>query len=149
MRTWAHGRRWPRGRTGARGRGGGARAGGGPAGGGGGRGPGEARGTGGGGGGGGGGARRRGGGGAGGGAGGEHRDPDNTTAGDVASRELVTVTPDDGLDNVVRLMREHAVRRLPVVEQGHPVGMVTLGDMAMERDERSALADISAEPPNE
>jgi CBS domain-containing protein len=79
----------------------------------------------------------------------EHRDPDNTTAGDVASKELVTVTPDDGLDSVVRLMREHAVRRLPVVEQGHPVGMVSLGDMAMERDERSALADISAEPPNE
>lgn len=79
----------------------------------------------------------------------EHRDPDRTTAGDVASRDLVTVSPDDRLDEAVRLMRERSVRRLPVVEQGHPVGMVSLGDLAMERDERSALADISAEPPNE
>jgi CBS domain-containing protein len=79
----------------------------------------------------------------------EHRDPDRTTAGEVASRDLVTVSPDDRLEEAVRLMRERSVRRLPVVEQGHPVGMVSLGDLAMERDERSALADISAEPPNE
>ena len=79
----------------------------------------------------------------------EHRDPDRTTAGDVASRDLVTVSPDDRLDEAVRLMRGRSVRRLPVVEQGHPVGMVSLGDLAMEADERSALADISAEPPNE
>ena len=48
----------------------------------------------------------------------------------------------------VTLMREHAVRRLPVTEQGRIVGVVSLGDLAMERDERSALTDISAEPPN-
>ncbi|MFD0855548.1 CBS domain-containing protein, partial [Actinomadura adrarensis] len=40
------------------------------------------------------------------------------------------------------------VRRLPVVENGHPVGIVSLGDLAMEEDERSALADISAAKPN-
>jgi signal-transduction protein with cAMP-binding, CBS, and nucleotidyltransferase domain len=45
-------------------------------------------------------------------------------------------------------MREHAVRRLPVVEGGRPVGIVALGDLAMERDPVSALGDISAAKPN-
>jgi CBS domain-containing protein len=45
-------------------------------------------------------------------------------------------------------MRKHSVRRVPVVEDGRPVGVLSLGDMAMERDERSALADISAGQPN-
>lgn len=46
-------------------------------------------------------------------------------------------------------MRERAVRRLPVVENDKPVGIVSIGDLAIERDERSALADISAAPPDE
>ena len=40
------------------------------------------------------------------------------------------------------------MRRLPVVEDGKPVGIVSLGDLAIERDEDSALADISAAAPN-
>jgi CBS domain-containing protein len=44
-------------------------------------------------------------------------------------------------------MREHAVRRLPVVEDGRLVGMVSLGDLAVAQDPTSALAEISrAEP---
>ena len=45
-------------------------------------------------------------------------------------------------------MRERAVRRLPVVKRGRAVGIVTLGDLAIEEDEKSALADVSAAPPN-
>ena len=48
----------------------------------------------------------------------------------------------------VRLMREHAIRRLPVVSRGRVVGIVTIGDLALERDRDSALADVSAAPPN-
>jgi CBS domain-containing protein len=48
------------------------------------------------------------------------------------------------LDQVVGLMRKHSVRRLPVLQKGRAVGIVSLGDLAMERDEGSALADISA-----
>jgi CBS domain-containing protein len=44
-------------------------------------------------------------------------------------------------------MRSKAIRRLPVVEGGQPVGMVSLGDLAVERDPGSALGDISAVPP--
>ncbi|WP_046730438.1 CBS domain-containing protein [Streptomyces humi] len=78
----------------------------------------------------------------------EGADPDRTTIMQAASTDLVTVTPDDSLDQAVRLMREHAVRRLPVVDGDRPVGILALGDLAMERDERSALGDISAARPN-
>jgi CBS domain-containing protein len=76
------------------------------------------------------------------------RDPATTLAGEICSPDLVAVAPDDDADTVVQLMRDRAVRRVPVVEDGHPVGVLSIGDMALERDERSALADISAQPPN-
>ena len=56
--------------------------------------------------------------------------------------------PDTEVDDAVRLMREKALRRLPVVEDGRPIGIVSLGDLAIARDPMSALADISAAPPN-
>ncbi|WP_017537497.1 MULTISPECIES: CBS domain-containing protein [Nocardiopsis] len=58
--------------------------------------------------------------------------------------QTVTVGPQTRVGEAVRLMREHSVRRLPVVEEGRPLGVVSLGDLAVERDPRSALADISA-----
>jgi hypothetical protein len=45
-------------------------------------------------------------------------------------------------------MRDRAVRRLPVMQEGQPVGIVSLGDLALERDRRSALGEISAAPAN-
>jgi CBS domain-containing protein len=79
----------------------------------------------------------------------EGRDPHTTTLTDITSRELTTVSPDDPIDTAVRLIREHAIRRLPVVSSGRVVGIVTLGDLALERDRGSALAEVSAAPPNE
>jgi CBS domain-containing protein len=76
------------------------------------------------------------------------RDPDSTTVGDICSRDLTTVGPDDSVGHAVSLMREKAIRRLPVVEAGAGVGIVSIGDVAVDRDRRSALADISAAPPN-
>jgi CBS domain-containing protein len=58
------------------------------------------------------------------------------------------VSPEDDIDRAVALMRDKALRRLPVVESGQPVGIVSIGDLAVERDSTSALADISAAPPN-
>ncbi|MFJ7149142.1 CBS domain-containing protein [Streptomyces sp. NPDC100445] len=74
---------------------------------------------------------------------------EDRTVADACSEDLVGVAPDDDIDRAVALMREHAVRRLPVVEDGRPVGIVSLGDLAVERDTDSALADISATEPNE
>jgi CBS domain-containing protein len=75
-------------------------------------------------------------------------DPSQVRVGDVVSRELATVTPDEPVERVVQLMREKAIRRIPVVEDGKPVGVVSIGDLAIQRDADSALADISEEPPN-
>lgn len=76
------------------------------------------------------------------------RDLTKTTLAEVCSPELVTAKPDENADTAVQRMREHGVRRIPVVDGGRPVGVLSLGDMAIERDERSALADISAKAPN-
>ncbi|QTE02416.1 CBS domain-containing protein [Streptomyces cyanogenus] len=78
----------------------------------------------------------------------EGADPEQTTVIQAGSEDLVTVGPDDSLDRALGLMREHAVRRLPVVEGDRPVGIVSLGDMAIERGEDTALGDISAARPN-
>jgi CBS domain-containing protein len=71
-----------------------------------------------------------------------------TPVGDVTSRDLTTIAPDATLEDAVELMRERSIRRLPVVEAGRAVGIVSLGDLALERDPDSALGDISAAPPN-
>ncbi len=75
-------------------------------------------------------------------------DPEETTVVQACSEDLVTVRPDDELDLAVRLMREHAVRRVPVVDGEQPVGVLSLGDVALERDPDSALADIGVARPN-
>jgi CBS domain-containing protein len=62
----------------------------------------------------------------------EGRDPQGTSAGDVASRELVTVDPQQSLDEALRLMAKHQVRRLPVCEEdGRLVGIVAQADVAL------------------
>lgn len=80
----------------------------------------------------------------------EGSDPNNMTVADACSEDLVTVGPDDDLTLAVEVMREHSVRRVPVIdEEQHPVGIVSLGDLAIERDSGSALGDISAARSNQ
>jgi CBS domain-containing protein len=79
----------------------------------------------------------------------EDRPPTVTLLRDMASKELATVSPDDSIADAVRIMRKQALRRIPVVDGGRPVGIVSIGDLAVERDTDSALADISASEPNE
>ncbi|MFN2614441.1 MAG: CBS domain-containing protein [Actinomycetota bacterium] len=75
-------------------------------------------------------------------------DPKSMKIGEICSSDIVTVTPQDDDKKAVRLMRERAVRRLPVVDGKKAVGVVSIGDLALEKDPSSALADISASPPN-
>ncbi|MFI2351578.1 CBS domain-containing protein [Streptomyces sp. NPDC019443] len=79
----------------------------------------------------------------------EGRNVDEATVSQACSADLVAVSPDDDIDRAVQLMREQAVRRLPVVENERPVGIVSLGDLAIERDPSSALGDISSAEPNQ
>jgi CBS domain-containing protein len=61
----------------------------------------------------------------------EGRDANSTKAIDVASRDLVTIDPQQDLDEALRLMARHQVRRLPVVEEdGRLVGIVAQADIA-------------------
>ena len=63
----------------------------------------------------------------------ESRDPQGTKVDEIASREIVTVDPDQDLDEALKLMARHQVRRLPVVEEdGRPVGMLSQADVARE-----------------
>ena len=78
----------------------------------------------------------------------EGKDPDEVTVGDVATTDLHTLSPDDTVEDAIALVRQHDIRRVPVVEGARPVGIVSIGDLAVERDEDSALADLSASSGN-
>lgn len=67
----------------------------------------------------------------------ERRDPQTVKVADVASRELVTVEPEQDLDEALALMARHQVRRLPVVEAGQLVGMLAQADVALEAKEKN------------
>jgi CBS domain-containing protein len=78
----------------------------------------------------------------------EAQNPAATTLATICSHSLLTVTPTDSIEEAMRLMRLHAIRRLPVVEAGKAVGIVSLGDLAVERDPKSVLGKISDAPPD-
>jgi CBS domain-containing protein len=78
----------------------------------------------------------------------ERKDPSSTKVGDVASRDVASLTPDQTVEEAIKIVREQNVRRIPVVQDGRPAGIVSIGDLAIERDTESALADISSEPAN-
>lgn len=78
----------------------------------------------------------------------DDKDTNSTPVKDVCSASLHYLTPDNSVDDAIEMMRRESVRRLPVLQNGQPVGVVSLGDLAMERDPSSALADISAASSN-
>ncbi len=75
-------------------------------------------------------------------------DPKQLKIEDVCSDEVSAIDSAQPVAQAVAMMRDRAIRRLPVVDDGRLVGVVSLGDLAMERDPESALADISGAPPN-
>ena len=80
----------------------------------------------------------------------EAADPKTTSVGDVFSRDLISVEPDDDLEEAVQLMASHQVRRLPVVEDGRLVGIVAQADIALslrENEQRTGeLVEAISEP---
>ncbi|MEW1871688.1 CBS domain-containing protein [Streptomyces caelestis] len=69
------------------------------------------------------------------------------TVAEACGSELVTVAPDDDVDRAVHLMRSKELRRLPVVDDGQPVGIIALGDLVAERDPASAPGRTGAADP--
>jgi CBS domain-containing protein len=79
----------------------------------------------------------------------EGRDPEATTVGEVMTRELVTVRPEDTIQQAALLMRDRAVRRLLVCDDDQGlVGVVSIGDLAERIDPESVLGGISSAEPN-
>lgn len=62
--------------------------------------------------------------------------------GDVASRDPVTVEPGEDLDDAMDLMARHRIRRLPVVEDGRLVGVVSQADVALGAKEAQTGAVV-------
>jgi CBS domain-containing protein len=72
----------------------------------------------------------------------EGEGPDSPV-GPLCSGELVGVAAGADVEQADRLMREHAVRRLPVIDDGQVVGIVSMGDLAISGDADSSLAAVS------
>ena len=66
----------------------------------------------------------------------EGKDPQSVRVREIASTDVVTVDPQQDLDEALRLMATHQVRRLPVVEGGRLVGIVAQADVAREADDK-------------
>jgi signal-transduction protein with cAMP-binding, CBS, and nucleotidyltransferase domain len=64
--------------------------------------------------------------------------------GPLSSGNLIGVDADADVREAMRLMREHAVRRLPVLENGQVAGIVSLGDLAMLDEPALSFAQLSA-----
>jgi CBS domain-containing protein len=78
----------------------------------------------------------------------EGADPNATSVEDVYSRDLISVGPDQDLDEALQLMARHQVRRLPVVENDRLVGIVAQADIALAENETKTgqLVEAISEP---
>ena len=72
-----------------------------------------------------------------------------TPLSEVCTNEPQCLAPDSDIREAVELMEGKAIRRIPVVDEGRPVGIVSLGDLAVALDRDSALGKISAAPPSQ
>jgi len=73
--------------------------------------------------------------------------PGSTQVTDIMSSDMVTATQDMSIDEAAKLMAEHQIRRLPIVENQRLIGMVSLGDIATRQKSQHnagmALSEIS------
>lgn len=75
------------------------------------------------------------------------RSTDNILAKDIMSTDIISVSADQDVHEAANLMSKYQVRRLPVLEKGNLVGIVAIGDLAVEKihinEAGDALSDIS------
>jgi CBS domain-containing protein len=77
------------------------------------------------------------------------KDPGSTTAGELGERKPVTIGADDSIEDAIETMKEHRVRRLPVIDGQRLVGIVSQGDLAKHADEEQVgeLVEVISEAP--
>jgi CBS domain-containing protein len=78
----------------------------------------------------------------------EGLDPGSASVEEVCNHDPVTLSSDQPVEEAVSVMRQYNIRRLPIVDGENLAGIVSLGDLAIEKDPSSALADISKAPAN-
>ncbi|MPW25708.1 CBS domain-containing protein [Alkalibaculum sp. M08DMB] len=80
----------------------------------------------------------------------ENQTPGQSKCGDIMTSNVATASPESSVDEISQIMSERQVKRVPIVEQEHMVGMVSLGDLAQtkgqKREAGSALKDITSKP---
>ena len=62
----------------------------------------------------------------------ENHNASNEQLDDICSHQVTTLRATDTVDDAIRIMRQKAIRRVPVIEGSHPIGIVSLGDLAIE-----------------
>jgi CBS domain-containing protein len=67
---------------------------------------------------------------------------------DIMLAAPVCMAPGESVSAAATAMKQHAVRCIPVIQDGTPVGVVSIGDLALEKDATSALSGVSSAPPN-
>jgi signal-transduction protein with cAMP-binding, CBS, and nucleotidyltransferase domain len=72
----------------------------------------------------------------------KRRNPDEVSLGEIATTNLITVSPDMNISQARDLMAGHRIRRLPVVKNGRPVGVVSLGDVAVTDASKRAVGEV-------
>ena len=72
----------------------------------------------------------------------EGKNPAETTIEDILTEELHTIEPDADVDEAARLMAEQQIRRLPVIEEGELIGVISLGDIAVKEDSSTAAESL-------
>ena len=72
----------------------------------------------------------------------------DTPVSEIYTDSPVTIEPDASLEDAAQLMRERAIRRLPVCENDDVVGFVSLGDLAQYTDSDATLQEISSASPD-
>ena len=76
----------------------------------------------------------------------EGRDPRSTTVDTVMTRRVFSCRPEDDLDKALKLMEQHQVRRVPVMDQqSRIVGIITQGDIAIRLKDPQTIAEVVTE----
>ena len=76
----------------------------------------------------------------------EGKDASSCKVSDICSSSVTTTSPQDSVEDALRTMEQENIRRLPVVEGGRPVGLVSLGDLSEVTDTGDTLRDIAQAP---
>jgi CBS domain-containing protein len=76
-------------------------------------------------------------------------DPSGVRVRDLVEGDLITIAPTETIQEAMRRMQQHDIRRLPVVENDRVIGIVSLGDLSRLPGARAVLADVSNAPPND